>query len=261
MANFFANLLRAVLGGRVESDLEIARHHQLATAIPFPSLDWKPDAREGSLVKLYDFADTFAQSAIDWYINERQEKKRLATIFQRLTMFFSILGAVVLLPKVFSPTVEAAIVSTLFDIKSDLSGFSAEASLVCFGIATAFNFADRLAGASAGWIRCITTAMQLDQMLLEFRLSWNALEMRKRYRGDSAVPEAAPSTSPGDVAAAPARTIEDEQFALIRLFCQDVSRKLDTETSGWAEEFTKSKAEFEEHQQLGVFRRPRRTGQ
>src|SRR5690348_9353539 len=75
---------------------EIKRHHDLCTSIPFPDLDWSSDiACDASLTALYRYAETLAQSMIDWYLNARRKKKALSITLRTLSYLFFILGGVV----------------------------------------------------------------------------------------------------------------------------------------------------------------------
>jgi hypothetical protein len=270
-----ANIVKSPRRWFLSPQREIIRHGDLCTAIPFPDLDWSTDrACDASLAALYRYAETLAHSVIDWYLAARSKKKRLSITLRGLSYLFFILGAAVPLLRIFSPHLEDAVFSALLGAAPDGSAFSAEGSLVLIGAGGVFALADKLSGASVGWRRYISTALQLDRMLLEFRLEWNA------YPAKAGAMEPDPGIARTDdtsrlsrsIPEAPAEREVDERFpmplphgyielryATVSRFCLSVLTVVRDETIGWAEEFTRSASEFEQQLHSGIFGGTRRS--
>jgi hypothetical protein len=274
-------------------ELAFSRHRQLATALPFPQLNWDREAHDRNLEVLYRHAQQLANSAIDRYNREKVAKKRLVQALRWATFIFAVLGAILPVLRIYTPTLAPA-----------AGDVALELSVVLIGIAAAFNFADQLLGASSGWRRSEMASLRLNEMLTVFCLDWNELEFRVSLSAETesgqsftgprlgptpASPDQAPppacdlghaaalstpptATSPSGSAdtgpqctssqtlLATAQTITEQQYSMVRRFCLAVLDVVREETSGWAEEFTRNASQIEKELRSGAFARARTPG-
>jgi hypothetical protein len=260
-------------------DLKIWRHRHIATALPFPRIRWSDQqSDEERLEKLYDYAVQMANGVIDWYIRRRFWKKTFSRVFRFLSFLFVALAALVSLLKIFSSDIELRILKffvPLFvsdGLVSEHSGIAVEAALVLIGAAAGFNLIDRLAGLSTGWMRYVTTAMRLNEELVEFQFEWNRLERESRPQATEPTPSgggsAQPPSAAGQTPTASEQVVVElrrygkqhnwtvevmpgtrseptmRQIELVQEFCSSIFTIVNGETSDWADELKDNVAHF-----------------
>ena len=256
---------------RGEEGLQIARHRQLAMAVPFPELDWNRDTE--SLKILHDYAVALANSVTDWYVRKRHWKRFWSIILRFLIFLFAILGILIPLLRVLCPDWVTDLLRAICpQLTGDLAGFAAEAALVFIGIAAGLNLIDRLVGFSSGWMRYMSAAMRANRALLEFELKWNSRARDAARKGGSGEvqpgakppPEdaeaartagpASPKTgdvTPADDPAAPSRPDrskpETDPIVAVWALCDVLLAIVDQETNEWSIEFKNSISHLNDH--------------
>jgi hypothetical protein len=225
--------------------LRIARHAKFRTALPLPPFDWTDDKSiEHSLNELRDYAEQLANGALDWYLDKKTSKKRLAACLHWWTYIFGVLA--VLIPllmlnlgKVFDPFVKQ-----YFGIDSNLGSIAAEAAILIAGIAGGATLIDRAAGFTADWMRYITTAARINRTLIEFQFEWNKLDCNSPY------PPRPVTTGSAGIPSPPARKAKKaadpiaQRIELAGAFCSKIFELMDQETSIWASELKERVAQM-----------------
>jgi hypothetical protein len=231
----FAFFLPDAIADPIEH-LRIARHHRYCIAIPFPQLDWKPASVQESLAELYDFAIQTANSALDWYLENRTTKKRYAKFYHRLAYVFATIAAAIPLLKI-SSLLDAPAVKQFFNTSADLNSVVAELSLALFGVAAGLALIDRMAGFSADWMRYVITATQINRARLEFQFAWDKLNRTLPYPPPTSSARRAGKSAQSDSPPA-ARGKKPDPIAtrikLVHEFCLQIAELTEKETSGWA---------------------------
>jgi hypothetical protein len=184
--------------------LAFSRHRRLATAVPFPELDWGAD-RDNCLKILYHHAQELAESGMDWYNTDKVKKRRLVYTLRWVTIVFAVVGALLPFSRIFAPYLGLG--NWIAPANSELT---LQLSLVLLGIAAAFNFADKLLGASSGWKRSEMTSLRLSELLTVFCLTWNELEFRESLPGQGGRHQP-PNDGSGTNSAPPAVSLPDDQ--------------------------------------------------
>ncbi|MGA2129333.1 MAG: SLATT domain-containing protein [Xanthobacteraceae bacterium] len=251
-----------------EEGLQIARHRQLAMAVPFPQLDWNRDTE--SLRILHDYAVALANSVIDWYVRKRHWKRFWSIILRFLIFLFAIFGILIPLLRVLCPDWVSDLVRAVCpQLTGDLAGFAAEAALVFIGIAAGLNLIDRLVGFSSGWMRYMSAAMRAHKALLEFELKWNcwARDAARKVASSEVQPAAKPpppaeagvalaspgtgDVTPADDPAAPSRPDrskpETDPILAVWALCDVLLAIVDQETNEWSIEFKNSISHLNDH--------------
>jgi hypothetical protein len=240
---------------REKQRANIARHHLLSIAVPFPEgLDWSPDETEESLQRLYDFACDLATSQIDWYLQRRWWKKFQSVGLRYASYAFAITGVAVPLIKIFNITSLEHIFGRFAD---DVSNIAVEAALALLAIAGGLHAIDRLIGASSAWMRYVMAAIGLTDQLVSFRLKWNALAAEQQFT-NSSPPSAGGGASSGEARLDAGRTPEGRKFDLIREFCLNVIKVVRDETAIWSNEIKENVDKFEKDLSTAPFRAPGR---
>jgi hypothetical protein len=208
--------------------LRIARHHRYCVAIPFPHLDWSDLQTLESIEEMHDFAVQTGNSALDWYLENRETKKRYAKFFHRLAYAIATIAAAIPLLKL-SNVLDAPFVKQLLDTKADLNSLVAELSLALFGVAAGLALIDRMAGFSADWMRYVVTATQINRKKMEFQFLWDRLERTLPYpphkKAQVEVAGKIPKRKDDPIAA---------RIKLVQEFCSSIADLTEKETSGWA---------------------------
>lgn len=234
------------------ADLWRARHTKLRTALPFPELDWSDEtAVSASLERLRDFVESIAHGAIDWYLEKKTVKKRIAVVLHWWTYFFGVLAAIIPLGMLYVGTFfEPELLARLFGINVKLSSIAAETALLLIGIAGAATLIDRSAGYTTDWMRYMTTAALINQARLKFLFAWNELEWTLPYPPLPAgsTPRPKPVSGLPATTAGPAPDGPDDPVArriyLAREFCFEVLDLVGKETSVWTDELKQRVAQM-----------------
>lgn len=190
---------------------------------PIPDLDWRPEAVNDALDKLYRYAEARAIDAINWYMNQRRAKSS-ASRFLRIAAI--VLGSV-------------GGIFPLADVASE-GGVNGERGYVFLAVAAAAVAFDRFFGLSAAWMRYMSTAMWLQRELAEFQLRWAT--KRAGLRGQA----------PGDLE-------RDGMLLIIEEFLTVTARRVEQETLEWVSEFRSVLAQL--HQSHGDHGAPGRTSE
>ena len=181
-------------------------------------LPWGEGEVKISLQRVHDHFVSKCLEAIDWYLEAKVWKKRLAQ--------FTRFGAVAL-----------ASLAALLPLLAQLLGSQADAppanaswgawwlqpawASLLLALAASLVAVDRFFGYSNGWMRFINAEMQLRQLLEEFQMDWE--QSRARLRG--ATPD-------------PDKT--QELLALCRVFVVKLNAIVRDETNTWMAEFRDS---------------------
>jgi hypothetical protein len=219
---------------------DIARHHQLSVAIPFPEdLDWSPEQVERSLTRLYQYAVDLGISVRDWYMQRRTSKKRWSVGLRYGSYLFAVLGVAFPLIKLFN-------IESLKDIFGpkvvDLDNIAVEVALALLAIAGGLHAFDRLTGASSAWRRYITAAIGVSDRLQDFQFEWNFLAAEGTFVVKNESPPPGTMPDAGVTLTAPGR-----RYDLIRRFCAEVYVMVRDETSVWSTEVANALDQFEKH--------------
>jgi hypothetical protein len=213
-----------VSAGDVEA-LRRARYAKLRTALPFPELDWTIESTDENTIKLRNYAESLAYSAIDWYLEKKRGKKRFARILHWATYISAGLAAAGPLLKV-SAFFEIPFVKSSFpDALNSCNSIAAELTVFFAAIAGGFALLDRAGGYTADWMRYMTTAARLNQELVKFQFAWEQAEWTAHK-----------SKEPLD------SDPVQNRIDLARDFCSRVLEMVGEETSIWTEEL-KQRAE------------------
>jgi conflict system pore-forming effector with SLATT domain len=222
--------------------LRIARHAKLRTALPFPELYWTSGKNTAtSLAKLHDYAVQLANGALDWYLEKKSSKKRVAVFLHWWTYSFGVLAAVIPLLMLNFGKFLDPIVKQHLGIDTNLSSVAAEAALLIAAIAGGATLIDRAAGFTADWMRYITTAVRINRALIEFQFEWSTLERNSPFtpkeNGD-----AAPVYRPP----AKGKIVDpvEQRIVLATQFCMEILDFMDQETSVWADELRERVAQM-----------------
>jgi hypothetical protein len=126
-----------------------------------PPVDWSKDKIADSLQAIFEYCMETSDQAIRWYVDSRRGKR----FWARATR----LGAIIL-------AALAAMLPTIDELISSLVGFEIRAgwSVLLLGVVGVLLLLDRFFGLSTGWIRYITSELQLRQIAQEFHMDWEA---------------------------------------------------------------------------------------
>jgi hypothetical protein len=166
---------------------------------PKSDLAWDMEHRDASLQTVVTQVTTEARDAIGWYVNAKRIKQRWAKGLRVLAIL--LVAAAGLIPML-----------------ADLTGMSPVWATVALGIAAALIALDRFFGFSTAWIRYISTELELQHLLADFGMEWEA--MRASWGGRS------PTDEQIQVALAACRVLRGRVHDLVR-----------QETSRWVAEF------------------------
>lgn len=166
---------------------------------PFPQItaaEWREPAEV--LDRLYRETESHAIEVADWYLRDRQWKRRLSLTLRAGAIVLAAGGAL-------QPLISAA-----------GSGHELGWGYVLLASGGACVAFDHFFGLSTRWMRDVVTAQRVQRRLLKFQYDWAALSAW-------AAP-ATPETVP-------------EHLDLLRLFVQEVSDITVAETAEWVDEF------------------------
>ncbi|GGO85053.1 SLATT domain-containing protein [Wenjunlia tyrosinilytica] len=176
-------------------------------ARPFPLGDWGEPAER--LDELYLWAERRALSTVDWYLRDREWKRRGARATRPAAVVLTAVGAVL----------------ALLDHGSGLGGpaqwgcAALLAAAACLGL-------DRCFGLTSGWMRDVGTAQAVRRRLEAFQFDWASESVREVL---------GPTEGTASEAA-------ERCLTVLRRFCEDVSELERAETTEWMLEFRSSMA-------------------
>lgn len=134
------------------------RPHQDLRIPPLPAVsreDWADP--EAVLVVLYRLAEQKTLDAVDWYLQERQPKKRASLTLRAAAIVLASLGGL----------------QPLLALAHTGVNWAAWGYLL-FGAAAACIAFDQFFGLSSTWMRCMVAAQRLQARLEEFQYAWSA---------------------------------------------------------------------------------------
>jgi hypothetical protein len=226
-------------------NLRLRRHDILSTALPFPKLDWTRQEDDNKNLKhIRDYAESLANSALDWYLHHQRSKKRLAQCLHFIIFLFAALATIPPLLKLGIPS----------GLQSEcgycdwLNSHAGEVALVLLGIAGVAKLWDSNAGYTVDWMRFFTTAASINRDLTKFQFDWDKIELESRVVpppkdvGGTIVQSTTPTDVNGTTVQSTAPTLLDSirtqrQVETARLFCELVLKTVDGEVAVWADEF------------------------
>lgn len=193
--------------------------------IEFENLKWASnEERENSTNQLYRFAESEAQKAIDWYLNNKGSKSRWSRWLRIFAIILATLGGIA--PVLLSIGWLDAGTGETKQWAGSLAAFIGQLGYLFFAVAAGCIAVDKFFGFSSGWMRYMKTAQVLMKLLSEFRFDWAM--MISNLRG----------VSP---------TIEQTQLMIQRIkeFILVVDSQVEQETLAWISEFQTSLSEIE----------------
>jgi hypothetical protein len=256
-----------------EEEIRRARHAILSTALPFPELDWtnKTDDKE-NLIKLRDYSESLANSAMDWYLGGHKKKKRLAQGLHFWIYFcIGLAGLFPLLKLTFVDILGSC--SSSREFWCIISTHAAEGSLLFIGFAGGLKLWDNNWGYTVDWMRFMTTAAQISRELTKFQFDWEKVDPKNRQRTERNANKAQQKSSlnsNGDakVGSAPKKTKYEicpscgccvpidhldptqNKIKLAGDFCAQILDIVDKEISIWADELKKRIDQIPAHHPL-----------
>jgi hypothetical protein len=170
----------ANLSSEIE-ELRRTRHAALSTALPFPILDWTDKTRDKeNLIRLRDYSESLANSAMDWYLQHQKLKKRFAWTLHFFMYFFVGLAGLFPLLKISYADLSSVLSSNTVATLSALSNHAAEIAVVSAGIAGLIKLLDTNWGFTVDWMRFFSTATRINKELMKFRFDWDGLDLGER---------------------------------------------------------------------------------
>ena len=123
-----------------------------------PLPDWDPSKTTDSLLGIYIYVEGHASAAIDWYYREKKKKKRRSILLRYAAIVCSGLGGL-------TPFF-VAILPISADDKVQLN----PAGAVFFGLAGLAVAFDRFSGSSTSWMRYLSAALALENIVEGLRM-------------------------------------------------------------------------------------------
>lgn len=181
-----------------------ALHHQHEDlrALPFPLGDWGEPAER--LEEVYRWAEQGATRTADWYLHDRQWKRRGARGLRAAAAALTAVGAAM-------PLVELAGGARTTPVWGYLALLLA-AGCVAF---------DKVLGLTSGWMRDMATAQAVQRRLEALRFDWASESVREVL-------------GPAEGTAAEAA---ERCLAILRRFCDDIADLVRMETADWMLDF------------------------
>jgi hypothetical protein len=200
----------------------------------FGALKWDTrQEREQSIQTLYRYAEENAQSAISWYLDNKNSKSLWSRVLRFAAIGLATLGGL-------APVIASmSWLSTRFGAQG--VALIGQMGYLWLALAAASVATDKFFGFSSGWMRYIKTAQILMKGLSEFRLDW-AMLMSKSRQAAPALEQSLPRN-----VAEPPPTMEQTQLMIQRIkdFVLAVDGQVEQETLTWIAEFQTSLAEIE----------------
>ena len=136
-------------------------------SLSFPeNLSWADDAAvRKSLQAIYAYADEAARASVDWYFEHKGMKGGIARGLRFSAIILTTIGGVVPL----------LVNSRIWWFGSDTKIDYAQLGYVALALAGGCVALDRFFGYSSGWIRYVTSALNLQRLRAEFQFDWAIL--------------------------------------------------------------------------------------
>lgn len=125
------------------------------------SWDYEEESKK-SLDKLYDYAVGEVERYIQWYYEKRKVKRRLGLWLRVFAIVITAIAGII-------PIVNGIAENPLF-IPPSLA-------TLALAIAALLVLIDKFGGGTSGWVRYITTAQELSQLLEGFRFEWENIRI------------------------------------------------------------------------------------
>lgn len=169
----------------------------------------KDSETEKALKALYEYAESEAIQKIEWYHQKKQWKATMSRALRLMVIGLFSLGCLVPIVKAAFPAV-ASIQPERFDF--------GQAGYLLIALAAGFLALDRFFGYSTGWVRYVTTAMEIEKSLEAYRMEWTRVTAKN--------------------ASQPYRTdVIDRLIRLSKDFVLSTLANVEQETKVWASEF------------------------
>lgn len=168
----------------------------------------KDSETEKALKALYEYAESEAIQKIEWYHQKKQWKATVSRALRFFVIGFFSLGCLVPIVKAAFPSV--ATMNAALDF--------GQMGYLLMAVSAGFLAIDRFFGYSTGWVRYVTTAMEIEKSLEEYRMEWTRVTAKNAsqpYR-----PE-----------------IVDRLIRLSKEFVLSTLANVEQETKVWASEF------------------------
>lgn len=181
------------------------------------NLKWDNKNALTSLDALYEFAYKEAENAEAWYWKKTGQKKRWAMILRVVAILsVTLAGIIPILTPIFKDAAGDPLINPVW-------------SSVAVGIGTAAIGLDKYFGFSSGWIRYVTSALNVKGWLIEFKYDWE-LNRAMFLANDNSY----------DNAELQALIMKSSAFA------SKISGAVQEETKQWAQEFQSSLGTLDE---------------
>ncbi len=125
------------------------------------SWDYEEESKK-SLDKLYDYAVGEVERYIQWYYEKRKVKRRLGLWLRVFAIVITAIAGVI-------PIVNGIAENPLF--------IPPALATLALAIAALLVLIDKFGGGTSGWVRYITTAQELSQLLEDFRFEWENIKI------------------------------------------------------------------------------------
>lgn len=181
-------------------------------------LDWTPANTSASLQKVFEYVMDLADGAINWYAEKKKTKRFFALVFRVMAI---VLGAIAVL----LPTLGELFAQFVSQNWKPLIG--AGGTVVLGGIAGTLLLLDKFYGFSTGWMRYISSELQIRQIQQEFQLDWE--REKSSWQGN------APN--------------KDQVFLMMtkcKTFATQVNNCIRSETDAWINEFKSAIRQIDE---------------
>ena len=123
-------------------------------------LKWDEKNAETSLNELYEFAYKEGERTEGWYWKKTGEKRRWAMLLRVVAIFAATAAGIIpILSPIFKTDAGVPIINPIW-------------SSVAIAVGTAALGLDKYFGFSSGWIRYVTSALNIKAWLIEFKFDW-----------------------------------------------------------------------------------------
>lgn len=180
--------------------------------IDFGQLDWEPESRWESTKTLYGHVQGKIQTAIDWYYEKKEGRRRGAQWMRRLAWIFGVAGIATPL----SALIWTEIHETFGYLFITLAG--------------SFLLANRVFGFLSGWVRYVLTAQELQEVLEGLQFAW----VKKLSEADSDPPDS---------------EIQAAALELLETYAAKAQALVHQETEQWAVQFQEDLSALESYLQ------------
>lgn len=173
---------------------------------PRLALEWEPAQAEASLRKVFELVTALGEDTIHWYIRAKNMKRFWARGIRLLSILFGTTAALL-------PTL-----GEIFAGEKGKSSIPAGWTAIMLGTVGALLLLDRLFGFSTGWMRYISTELQIRQIAQELQIDWEA--ERASWQGKP-----------------PDKDQILQTMARFKTFTVQINNIVREETSAWVQEF------------------------